>query len=92
MEGRPVTEDDSRESEKLTLGSAVFGRKPDPDANSEAPGTFDTPVPDGPGVVRGDDESTSSIPKPDLPQVAAEESEKVTADVPIVAAPAQAAQ
>ena len=92
MEGRPVTEDDSRESEKLTLGSAVFGRKPDPDANSEAPGTFDTPVPDGPGVVRGDDESTSSIPKPDIPQVAAEESEKVTADVPIVAAPAQAAQ
>ena len=92
MEGRPVTEDDSRESEKLTLGSAVFGRKPDPDANSEAPGTFDTPVPDGPGVVRGNDESTSSIPKPDIPQVAAEESEKVTADVPIVAAPAQAAQ
>lgn len=29
MEGKPVTEDDSRESEKLTLGSAVFGRKPE---------------------------------------------------------------
>ena len=75
MEGRPVTEDDSRESEKLTLGSAVFGRRPDPDANSEASGIFDAPVPDGSGVVKGDDVVSSSVPTPDIRPVEAEESE-----------------